>query len=137
MRAVSPSRQSPPPPPLEPQPDKTKSDNAERNAAIAGAVGAGIAALGAAQETSNPAYIAARALSGGAGAAATAGTFSRSKGSIVTRAAKGLGAGFATALVADAAVNKALVAGGVLENRDGTYYFRNKFGVDQVTRRYV
>ena len=129
MRAVSPSRQSPAatPTPLEPEQDQTQSDNAERNAAIAGAIGAAIDGIAAAQESSDPVYIAQEALIGGARYAAVAGTFSRSKGSIVTRGLKAAGAWVAVPIAVGLTTGVAAGLNKITQN----------FGVGQVTRPYV
>ena len=135
MRAVSPSRQSPPVTPPEPQPDKKKSARVARNAAIAGAIGAGISVLGSGDHPI--AGRVAKAVQSGAYLAATAGTFTALDGPVWKRGLMAVAAGNVAAIATGTAANAALLAGGVIHVGADSKYHYTKFGADHVTRPYV
>lgn len=137
-RGQTSSPQTPPPPQEASQKSSTsKKDAAARNALIAGAIGAGLnfamtgadnaelRADGLEHYQLSAADRAAAAIANGAKLAAIAGTYTASDGSVLVRAAKGLGAGF----VADIAVGAPL--GALARVVDP------KFGVGRVARPYV
>ena len=140
LRAVSPSRQSPPPATPPPQQDKEKSakeksDRVARNAALAGVLGAGISVLSS--DGHPPIARVVDAVRSGASYAAAAGTFTALDENAWKRVLKASAAGSGAWAASGLALNGALLAGGVIKmNAAGDLYY-TQFGVDQVTRPYV
>ncbi len=136
-RGQAPSPQTPSPQKAPQNSSTSKNEAAARNALIAGTIGAGLnfakteaynaelRKYGLEHLTLSAADRAASAIANGARLAAVAGTYTASDGSVLVRAAKGLGAGF----VADIAVSAPL---GALAR-----VIDPEFGVGRVARPYV